>query len=63
MMGLASNLDWTVFAVLVVVLLGIDIISRTWQAAAVRRAWMSSAAWIAVAIVFGLWKSREQRVR
>ncbi len=46
MMGLASNLDWTVFAVLVVALLGIDIISRTWQAAAVRRAWMSSAAWI-----------------
>lgn len=54
-MGLADKLDWTVFAALIVVLLGADIISRGWQAAAVRRAWMSSAVWIAVAMVFGVW--------
>lgn len=57
MMGLADKFDWTVFAVLIVVLLSVDIAiaSRVRQATSARRAWVWSAVWIGVAIAFGAW--------
>lgn len=54
-MDLVDKLDWIVFAILVVVLLGFDIASSAWQTASTRRAWQWSAVWIGVAIAFGGW--------
>ena len=56
-MGTADNFDWTVFAVLIVVLLSVDIAiaNRVRQETSARRAWVWSAVWIGVAIAFGAW--------
>jgi tellurite resistance protein TerC len=53
----ADKLDWTVFALLIAVLLSVDIAiaSRARQVASARRAWAWSAVWIGVAIAFGTW--------
>jgi tellurite resistance protein TerC len=49
----AAMLDWTVFAIVVAALLIVDFTLARDSAGSTRRAWLWSAAWIGVAIVFG----------
>ena len=56
-MSAAGPLEWTVFAVLVIGLITVDVLyaSRNAQAQSLRRAWTWSAIWIGIALAFGLW--------